>query len=214
MKYIEYSLYHMDFDENEIKLNLDKIKNYAISCVSVPYFYTKNTKATLKETNIIVSNSIDYPLGIMDTKSRNCAVLNSIENGAQKVELVFPNVFLANKKYDKIRNDIKSNKQICDDNNIPLFVYLEYRVFTHQSLIKACDILKEFNINYAYASTGHMIDNIDDNIIATVLLSQKSNITTIFTGNIWTKEHFKKIDKHNISHIRTNSITSIENLIG
>jgi deoxyribose-phosphate aldolase len=204
----------MDFDENEIKLNLDKIKNYPVGCVSVPYFYTKNTKTALKETNIIVSNSIDYPLGILDTRSRNCSIVNSIENGAQKIELVFPNVFLSNKKYDKIRNDIKTNKQICDDHNVPLFIYLEYRVFTHQSLIKACDILKEFDINYAYASTGHMIDNIDDNIIATMLLSQKSNITTIFTGNIWTKEHSKKIDKHNISYIRTSSLESVKNLIG
>jgi len=214
MKYIEYNLNEIDYDENEIKLNIEKIKNSNIDCVSVPTFYTKAIKNLLKENKTIVSNVIDYPLGVMDTKSRNCAVLNAIEGGAQKIELVFPNILLANKKYDKIKNDIKTNKEICDDKNIPLFYILEYRIFTHQSLIKACDILKEFSITNVYPSTGNMIDNIDDNIIATVLLHQKSNINVIFTGNIWNKEHFAKIEKHNICHIRTNSLRTIQYLIG
>jgi deoxyribose-phosphate aldolase len=214
MKYIEYASYDIDTDENEIKLNIEKIKNFNINYVSVPYFYTKLCKTILKDTNIKVSNSIDYPFGISDTKTRNSAVLNAINNGAQKIELVFPNNLLANRKYDKIKTDIKTNKQICDDNNIELFFYLEYRIFTHQSLIKACNILKENDINFVYPSTGYMLDNIDDNIIATILLNQKSNITTIFSGNAWNKDHFSKLKKHDISFIRINTLNIIEDLIG
>jgi len=215
MKYIEYASYSTDTDENEIKLNIEKIKDLKhISYISIPYFYTKLCRNILKDTNIKVSNAIDYPLGISDTKSRSSAVLNAINNGAQKIELVFPNNLLANRKYDKIKTDIKLNKQICDDNNVELFFYLEYRTFTHQSLIKACNILKEHNINYVYPSTGYMLDNIDDNIIATILLNQKSNITTIFSGNIWNKDHFEKLKKNNISCVRISTLNIIPDLIG
>lgn len=214
MKYIEYAAYNIDTDENEFKTSLEKIKSSNINCISVPYFYTKIARTTFKDTNIKISNAIDYPLGILDTKTRGSAVLNSISNGAQKIELVFANNLLANKKYDKIKSDIKLNKQICDDHGVELFFYLEYRIFTHQSLIKACNILKEHNIEYVYPSTGYMLDNIDDNIIATVLLHQKSNINTIFTGNLWNKDHFEKLQKHDISLIRTNTLNTLDYLIG
>jgi hypothetical protein len=53
-----------------------------------------------------------------------------------------------------------------------------------------------------------MLDNIDDNIIAVILLKQKTNINTIFSGNIWTEQHVKTLIKNNINHIRFNNIYS------
>ncbi len=200
----------MDFDEDEVKSKIQLAKNYNINCISVPYFYTKLCRTALKNDNIITSTSIDYPLGISDTKSRNTAVSQAIANGAQKIEIVLQNNYLSNRKYDKIRQDISSNLEICKEKKVDLYYYLEYRIFTHHSLIKVCEILKEFSLDVIYPSTGHMIDNIDDHIIASVLLNQKTNIKTIFSGNIWTKEHVEKLVKNNISCIRTNNIYSAE----
>lgn len=209
MKYLEYAIYDMDFDEEEVKNNIELAKTHRVNCVSVPYFYTKFCRSLLKNDNIITSTSIDYPLGLSDTKSRNTAITQAISNGAQKIEIVIQNNYLSNKKYDKIRQDIRSNLDICAEKNVDLYYYLEYRIFTHHSLIKACEILKEFSLNTVYPSTGYMIDNIDDNIIASVLLGQKTKIQTVFTGNIWTKEHIDKLEKSNISSVRSNNIHSI-----
>lgn len=210
MKYLEYAPYDIDFDENEIKANIESAKTLNINCVSVPYYYTKFCRSILKDSNIIVGNSVDYPLGLSDTKSRNSSVINAITNGAQKIELVMQNNFLSNRKYDKIRLDIKSNLDICKDNNVGLYYYLEYRVFTHQSLIKACEILREFDIQTVYPSTGHMLDSLEDNLVATVLLNQKTDINTIFSGNVWTKEHIKKLKNSHINKFRASSLTSLE----
>lgn len=209
MKYLEYALYDMDLDEEEVGNNITLAKELKVNCVSVPFFYTKLARSLLKNDAIITSTSIDYPLGLSDTKSRNTAVSQAILNGAQKIELVIQNNYLSNRKYDKIRQDIKSNLDICQSKDVDLYYYLEYRIFTHHSLIKACDILKEFSLNTVYPSTGHKIDNIDDNIIASVLLTQKTNIKTIFTGNVWTKNHIEKLNNSNISSIRSNNIHSI-----
>lgn len=209
MKYLEYAIYDIDFDEEEIKQYIELAKDYKVNCISVPHFYTKFCRSIVKNNDIIISTSIDYPLGLSDTKSRNVAITQAIANGAQKIEIVLQNNYLSNRKYDKIRQDIKSNLEICQDKGVGLYYYLEYRVFTHHSLIKACEILKEFSLNIVYPSTGHMIDNIDDNIIASVLLNQKTNIQTIFTGNIWTKAHIDKLLNSNISSVRSTNIHSI-----
>lgn len=210
MTYIEYALYDLDMPEAEIKTNIESAIRYGVDCVSVPFALTKFCKNLSKGTKTLVSNAIDYPLGISDTNTRNSAVSNAIQNGATKIDLVIQNNYLGYKKYEKLKQDILSNLEICQNNNVSLFFYLEYRIFTHQALIKACNLLLETNsIKNVYVSTGYMLDSIDDNIIATVLLKQKTNINTIFTGNIWTKNHIKTLVKNNITSIRTNTVNAI-----
>jgi deoxyribose-phosphate aldolase len=209
MMHIEYSLYDLEYSEEEIKQNIEKAKVLGIKSISAPYAWTKLCKSLVKDTGIIVSNAIDYPLGIMDTKTRNNAIVNAIENGAEKLEIVIQNNYLNNKKYDKIRADIKSNYDICQQNNILLQYFLEYRIFTHQSLIKACNLLLEVPIDTVYVSTGHMIDNTEDNVIATMLLAEKTKINTVFTGNIWNKKQVEILRKNNIKKARLNTINAI-----
>lgn len=209
MNHIEYSLYDLEYSEEEIKKNIEQAIVLGTKTISVPYAWTKFCKTLTKDTDVIVSNSVDYPLGILDTKTRNNAILNAIENGAEKIEIVMQNNYLNNKKYDKIRADIKSNYEICQSKNIQIQYFLEYRIFTHHSLIKACNILLETPIDTVYVSTGHMIDNTEDNIIATVLLAEKTNIKTVFTGNVWNQKQIAVLRKNKINKMRLNTINAI-----
>lgn len=210
MKYIEYSLYDLDYSEEEIKHNVERAVALGIKNLSVPYAWTKFCRSIIKDSGISISNAIDYPLGVLDTKTRNSAIINAIDNGADKIEIVIQNNYLNNKKYDKIRADIKSNYEICQQKNIPIQYFLEYRIFTHQSLIKACNILLETPIDTVYTSTGHMLDNVEDNIVASVLLEQKTQIKTIFTGNVWNKKQVEILKKNNIQRIRSKTIHGID----
>jgi deoxyribose-phosphate aldolase len=207
---IEYNLYNIDYNEIELKAKIEEAIKYSVSSISVPFAYTKLCKSLVKDTGIKIANPIDYPLGIMDTNSRGFAIKNAIDNGAQKINIVIQNNLLCSKKYDKIKQDIQNNNNICTEKNVDLNYYVEYRTFTHQSLIKACAILLENNIQKVYVSTGFMLDNPEDNLIATVLLKDKSKIQTIFTGNIWTVKHVENLRKNNISYVCTNSIESIK----
>jgi len=206
MKYFEYAIYDLDLSELDIKTNLEKVANN-IDAVSVPFYYTKMCKPLIG--NKIIANAIDYPFGLSDIKTRNDAINNAIENGAEKIDIVFQNNYLSNKKYDKLRLDISNNLAICQKHNVQLNYYLEYRIFTHQSLIKACNLLLEASICTIYVSTGHMLDDIHDNIIAYNLLKQKTNIQPIFTANIWTKEHVSLLKKNKIESIRFTNTNAI-----
>jgi deoxyribose-phosphate aldolase len=205
MSYTEYAMYHLDFAEEEIRNSISDAIKYSVNYVCVPYAYTKFCKLLTKDSAVKVSNSIDYPLGLSDTKTRNLAIINAIENGADKISIVIQNNYLNLKKYDKLRQDIKSNLEICTKNNIPLYYYLDYRIFTHQSLIKACNILLECSINHVYVSTGYLLDNVEDNIVACVLLKEKTGMNTIFTSNIWNRKHIDLIKKNKIDNLRFNN---------
>lgn len=212
MNYIEYAIYDLDYSEEEFKSSVECAIRMGVNCISTPFYFTKLCKSITKNTPIVVSNPIDYPLGISDIKSRNSAVSNAIDNGADKIDIVIQNNYLSSKKYDKIRQDILSNYEICKQHNIPIYYYLEYRVFTHQSLIKACNILLETPIENIYVSSGYMLDSVEDNIIATMLLQEKTNIKPIFSADIWTKKHVELLLKNNISRFRFKSLNSIDTL--
>lgn len=209
MSYIEYALYHLDYDDQETKQAIENAIKYSVDCICVPFAYTKYCKSLVKDTKIKISNAIDYPLGLLDSKTRKEAIINAIDNGAEKICIVLQNNYLNLKKYDKIRQDIKLNYDICAERNVSISYFLEYRIFTHQSLIKACNILMEIPIDTIYVSTGYMLDNVEDNIIASVLLKEKTGINTIFSTNIWTKKHTELLNKNQIDHLRFSHINSL-----
>lgn len=209
MSYIEYALYHLDYNDQEIKQAVEEAITHSIDCICVPFAYTKYCKSLVKDNQIKIANAIDYPLGLLDSKTRKEAVINAIDNGAEKICIVLQNNYLNLKKYDKIRQDIKLGYDICAERNIPISYYLEYRIFTHQSLIKACNILMETPIDTVYVSTGYMLDNVEDNIIASILLKEKTGIKTVFSTNIWTKKHVELLIKNKIDHLRFSHMSSV-----
>ena len=103
---------------------------------------------------------------------------------------------------DSIFEDIKSNKQICDEFGVELRYSLEYRVFNHEILAKICQILKSMNINTVSPSSGMMIDEISDNLIACEYLTKKSDIQCICTGNLWKSDQLKNAINSKVYGIR------------
>jgi deoxyribose-phosphate aldolase len=207
---IEYHILDIDCSENEIKEKIIYALQKGIKSISVPQTYIKLCKILTKDMNVVVSTPIDYPLGLTDTESRCFMVQQAVRSGVKKINIVIQNHYLSNKKYDKIKYDIQKIYEVCQNNNIEVNYYTDYRIFTHQSLIKACTILLENGIKNVYVSTSYFIDNPDDNIVATILLRDKTGINSIFTANVWNTRHIDNLIKNNIINVGTNSIESIK----
>jgi deoxyribose-phosphate aldolase len=121
------------------------------------------------------------------------------KNGAKIIELVAPSFFLCHRKYDKFREDINSHLELCTKSNVELRYVLEYRVFTSELLCKVAQILVGHNIKIIYPSTGYLLDDLSDNILASALINQKvPDINIIVNGNIWNNRHIEtlKNNKH------------------
>lgn len=209
--FTELAIHNLDIKELDIKNTITSSLQYMPDYISVYSFYIRNMKKLLDGSDTQISCPIDFPSGIMDLKTRQQETIAAIKNGAQKIDMVLPSCLVINRKYDRLRDDIKANYSICSENNIKLNYILEYRLFDYNVLAKICEILLGLNINKVYPSTGYMLDDIHDNIIACAYLTQKTGIKTITSGNIWRKQQIQLLSNPNnpIHGIRCHNLRSL-----
>lgn len=211
--YIDFIINDTSISDTEAKQLILQAVKYPINSITVPYYLIRSIKNMVSST-IDISCLIDYPLGVSDSKTRRFAVEQAHKNGINSIDITIPQSLAANRKYDKIREDIKTVNEFCAPNNLQLKYILEYRIFDHHCLKKVCEIFDDFNIQYVYPSTNYFIDNLADNILASIFLHQNSkNLNVICTGNIWTEKHFETIKKSGLFGFRTTSIHSLMNFM-
>jgi len=208
---LEYSIYDISLSDLEIKEIINKIKIYHLDVLSVLPGYLKIIKSIVPET-LRISTAIDYPLGTSDLKTRLSCIDYSIKNGTSIIDVVSSPQFLSNRKYDKFRDDIKTINEFCTNySNIEVRYILEYRVFSYELLYKAVQILQTLGIKTILPSTGYMLDDINDNLLAAMLIKKKvENINIICNGNIWTENQLNLIKKASLYGLRLNSPHSLD----
>lgn len=212
--YIDFAIIDTGINETETKNLLNEIILYPVNSITVPYYLLKLTNTIVPKNKISVSCFIDYPLGISDIRTRKCAIEQAIKCDIQHIDIVMPQNLAANRKYDKIREDVKLVVETCKSNNIEPRYILEYRVFDHHCLKKICEIFETNGISYVFPSTGYFLDNLADNILASIFLYQNSkDLKVICTGNSWTDKHFHTMIKSGLFGYRTSSIYSLKNFL-
>ena len=191
MKHIEYACYDYSLNEAEVESNIYAAIKAGVTCVSVlPYsISTIKNIPSIKDKTTQVSCPADFPNGLYDPKTRNFLITQLCKLDIDYIDLFIPTKIITNRKYEKFREDIKSNLEICREYNIKLRYILEYRVYNHEVLAKVCQILLDFGVDTILPSSGTMIDDINDNLIACNFLMTKSKINTICTGNVYTEKH-------------------------
>ena len=212
---IDFAIIDTDKNEAEIKDILTTLGQLPIliDSITCPYYYLKLVKSHFK-TQTQISCLIDFPLGISDSKSRLFFIEQAIKAGANAVDIVMPQNLATNRKYDKIREDIGSISEICKPASIEIRYILEYRVFDHHCLKKMCEILDQFQVKKVFPSTGYFLDNLADNLIASMFLHENSKEINIYcSGNAWIDKHFDIIEKTGLYGIRLFSISGLESYI-
>ncbi len=200
MIHTEYACLDYSINEVEsIKNIIDAIK-YGVTNISVlPYtLSTIKSLDDIKDKDLNISCPVDFPHGTSDLKTRSFSVSNlckSHNNILKTIDLFIPTKIITNRKYDKLRDDIKTNLETCNEFDIKLRYILEYRIYNHEVLAKVCQILMDYGIDTVLPSSGTMIDDIHDNLIACNFLMKKSKIKTIATGNVYNQKQIINIVK-------------------
>lgn len=212
--YIDFALTDTEINESVAKDTIKHIiDNSYVNSITLPIYFTKLIKPYINN-GLDFSCLVDYPLGISDTKSRVCAVNEAIGVGYNTIDITMPQNLAANRKYDKIRDDIKNITEAVSEKRVNVRYILEYRKFDHHCLKKICEIFENLNIHYVFPSSGYFLDNISDNIIASIFLYKNSkNLKIISTGNIWLDKHFESLMNSGLFGFRTSSIYTLQNFV-
>lgn len=211
--YIDFAIIKTDINETEARSLTSELLKYNVNSITAPYYLLKSFKGLISDNSKTATSClIDYPLGVSDSKTRRFAVDQAVRLGVDFIDISMPQNLAANRKYDKIREDVKTVKSLCEENKIEPRYILEYRVFDHYCLKKICEIFDDFGIKYVYPSSGYFIDNLADNILGCIFLHQNSkDINVICSGNTWTNKHFETITKSGLFGLRTYSIHTLYN---
>jgi deoxyribose-phosphate aldolase len=211
MQNLEYINVSYDLTENELATVLKEIRTIPeIQTVVLPQYFIKYARGILGHDKNI-SCLVDFPMGMSDIKSRASMSSTAIKNLANYIDIVIPSNYLTNRKYDKIREDIKYQKEICKN----VRYILEYRAYDHQYLKKMAEILVDNDLKTVCISTGQSVDVLSDALIASqFLISQVKDLNTIISANLWNNRHFDLIIKNNVSILRSSFIPTLELFIG
>lgn len=202
--YVDFAIIDTDLDEKQAKQQITEVLKYGTKSICLPYYLVKSCKYLIDTEIIDLSCFVDFPIGISDIKTRRFAVEQAISAGVNTIDISMPQNLAANRKYEKIREDIKNIKEACDENKVKIRYILEYRVFDHRCLKKICEIFDSLSITYAYPSSGFFLDNLADNLIACSFLHQNSkDLNIICSGNSWLDKHFDIVCRSGIYGLRT-----------
>jgi deoxyribose-phosphate aldolase len=208
--HIEYCLYDHALSEKEVLENINHACQKGIQYFSLLPYSISSLKNSGLLKNIKIGTPLDYPYGIMDIKSRkqNAEILLG-EYNLNTLDIVAPSKMLSNNKYSKIKEDLDNLLEVIEPYNVNIRYILEYRMFSYAVLTKLCQILDIYKIATIIPSTGRLIDDINDHVIAYKYLESKSNIQTIFSANLYTNhqvDYIKKLNPYGIRLFNTNSI--------
>lgn len=198
--YIEYYNNSIDEKDIDIKNTIDSMSVISsVRNITTTLPYAKFIKKNFSQYN--VGAFIDYPIPSCDIKGRVEAAKTALEFNLNYICVTVPSYYIANRKYDKFREDIKQLSGVYPQANIRYV--LEYRKFDHNITAKVCEILMSLGITTCYPATGFFLDSLDDNIIACQYLYQKTSINTIINGNVWTQEQIQKVLNSNLYGLST-----------
>lgn len=202
--YVDFAIIDTDTKEKEAKDKISEVITHGINSVTIPQHFLKLVKSICLDNNVSLSSFVDFPLGISSQNTRIESIKNIIKQGANCIDVTIPQILATNRKYDKIRSEMSLIKEVCDPIGVKIRYILEYRTFDHRCLKKVCEILDDNDIKDVFPSTGFFIDNLADNILASVFLHQNSKeVNVIATGNAWTEHHYNIIARSGIYGIRT-----------
>jgi deoxyribose-phosphate aldolase len=207
MTTVEFQHTDETFSSHETLSLLKEVEKFEfINKISVLPHCIKSLKNKLG-THIKLSSIVDFPLGILSTSTKLDIIKQSLDDGANSIEIVMPSFLINNRQNAKIKKDIQSCYELCLDRSVDLHYILEYRIYNYSCLSRLVKTLLNLNLNNIYISTGFRLDDIHDHIIAmAMILKENENAKIICNANIFNKEHLKILYSANLHHFRVNNL--------
>ena len=140
-KLFDHTILKADATEAQVAKICDEALAHDFASVCVNQYYTKFVAEKLKGSDVKVCTVVGFPLGMSDTRVKAFETCAAIEDGAQEVDMVINVGALKDGKYDFVRSDIQTLKEVCGK-DIVLKVIIETCLLTDEEKVTACELVK------------------------------------------------------------------------
>lgn len=142
-KLFDHTILKADATEAQVAKICDEALAHDFASVCVNQYYTKFVAEKLKGSDVKVCTVVGFPLGMSDTRVK----------AFETVDMVINVGALKDGKYDFVRSDIQTLKEVCGK-DIVLKVIIETCLLTDEEKVKACELAKEAGADFVKTSTG------------------------------------------------------------
>lgn len=138
--------------EDVKKICKEAVENkFASVCINS--CYTKLAAAEIKNSGVKVCTVVGFPLGAMASESKAFETRQSIEDGAQEIDMVINIGMLKAGEYDYVKNDILAVVNAAKGKAL-VKVIIETCLLTDKEKVEVCKLAKAAGADYVKTSTG------------------------------------------------------------
>jgi len=203
-RFLESTLLRPTMTAEEVDILIRDAIDEQFIGVCVPPFWVKKVKRELGEEDIQVVTVIGFPFGYQDTASKVFETRESINQGADELDLVWSQTaFHSGMTWPKI--EIAQIAKICHDEERILKVIIETAYLSPDQIREACMICVDAGADFVKTSTGYAPKGaqIEDILLMREILPSQIGIKA--SGGIKTLESALELIKSGADRIGTSS---------
>ncbi len=151
LKYVDHTLLKQESTWEQMKVICDDAIKFSTASVCVPPSFVKQCKDYCGD-KMQICTVIGFPNGYNTTAVKVFETEDAIKNGADEIDMVINIGWAKEKKFDLIKEEIKSIKNACGDKILK--VIIETCLLTDEEKIEMCKAVTEAGADFIKTSTG------------------------------------------------------------
>lgn len=151
LRHVDHTLLQQTATWEEIRQVCDDAVTYQTASVCIPPSYVRQASQYV-QGKTAVCTVVGFPNGYATTKAKEFEAKDAIANGASEIDMVINLGWLKEKKFDEIKEEIRTLKAACGGK--VLKVIIETCLLTEEEKIKMCEVVTEAGADYIKTSTG------------------------------------------------------------
>ncbi|WP_035294184.1 deoxyribose-phosphate aldolase [Clostridium sp. KNHs214] len=152
-QYIDHTLLKPEATEEQVIKVCKEAREYKFASVCVNPYYASLVTKELEGTEVKTCVVIGFPLGTNTKEVKAFETEKAIKDGAKEVDMVINVGALKDKKYDVVKEDIKSVVEAAKGKAL-VKVIIETCLLTEEEKVKSCELSKEAGADFVKTSTG------------------------------------------------------------
>ena len=206
--YFDHTILKAEATEAQVAQICEEALTHKFASVCVNQYYTRFVAEKLKGSGVKTCTVVGFPLGMSDTRVKAFETKAAIEDGAEEIDMVINVGALKDGKYDYVREDIRTLKEVCGK-DIVLKVIIETCLLTDEEKVKACELAMEAGADFVKTSTGFSTGGAKAEDVALMRRTVGLKLGVKASGGIHTTEEAQAMIDAGASRLGTSATLAI-----
>ncbi|KAI0008278.1 deoxyribose-phosphate aldolase [Xylariaceae sp. FL0662B] len=154
-KLIDHSLLHPTMTDSEILAGIEVAKRFKVASACVKPYSVPAAKNLLEGSGVLVCAVIGFPHGNSTTAVKVIEAENTIEAGAQEIDMVVNVGKVLSGDWEYVRNEIRAINETVTRHGAILKVIFENDFLHDEHIVHLCKLCTDLSVAFVKTSTGY-----------------------------------------------------------